>query len=84
MTGDPTWYGDEAPTVEVRVFRDGELVHRELCESVEQAELVTEAWADVEGVRCEIGDLAGPAGDLADDVDLGVDDGYPAGPDQED
>lgn len=49
---------DETPTVEVRVFRHGKLVHRELCESQEQAALVVEAWADLDGVECEVDDLS--------------------------
>lgn len=49
---------DEAPTTEVRVFRHGELVHQELCESEEQALLVVEEWSEMEGVECEIDDLS--------------------------
>jgi hypothetical protein len=49
---------DEAPTVEVRVFRHGELVHTELCESDEQAALVIEEWAEHDGVTCEVDDLS--------------------------
>jgi hypothetical protein len=48
---------DEAPTVEVRVFRHGELVHTELCESEEQAALVVEQWSELDGVQCEVDDL---------------------------
>ena len=49
---------DEAPTIEVRVFRHGELVHHELCESEEQAALVIEQWAELDGVECEVDDLS--------------------------
>jgi hypothetical protein len=49
---------EETPTVEVRVFRDAQLVHRELCESDEQAGLVVEAWSDVEGTEFEVDDLS--------------------------
>jgi flavodoxin len=49
---------DEAPTIEVRVFRHGELVHRELCESEEQASLVIDEWAELDGVECEVDDLS--------------------------
>ena len=49
---------DEAPTVEVRVFRHGELVHRELCESEEQASLVIDQWSELDGVECEVDDLS--------------------------
>jgi hypothetical protein len=48
---------DVSPTVEVRVFRHGELVHRELCESEEQAALAVDEWSELEGVRCEVDDL---------------------------
>lgn len=49
---------DETPTVEVRVYRHGDLVHRELCESEEQAALVIEEWSELDGVRCEVDDLS--------------------------
>ncbi len=49
---------DEVPTIEVRVFRHGDLVHRELCESEEQASLVVDEWAEQEGIECEVDDLS--------------------------
>lgn len=49
---------DEAPTIEVRVWRHGELVHTELCESEEQASLVLEEWQEMDGVRCEVDDMS--------------------------
>ena len=49
---------DETPTIEVRVFRHGELVHQELCESEEQASLVVDEWAQLDGVECEVDDLS--------------------------
>ena len=49
---------DETPTVEVRVWRHGELVHTELCESEEQASLALEEWQELDGVRCEMDDLS--------------------------
>jgi hypothetical protein len=48
----------ETPTIEVRVFRHGELVRRELCESEEQASTVIDAWAELDGVTCEVDDLS--------------------------
>jgi hypothetical protein len=54
LNGEP----EETPTVEVRVYRDGQLVHRELCESDDQAALVVEAWNDVEGTEFEVDDLS--------------------------
>lgn len=60
---------EERPTIEVRVWRHGTLLRRELCESEEQAALVVESWSELEGVVCEVddltvrhqpGDIAGP------------------------
>lgn len=48
----------ETPTIEVRVYRHGELVERELHESEEQAALAVEAWEEIEGVECEVDDLS--------------------------
>ncbi|MGB8857838.1 MAG: hypothetical protein WCC60_01215 [Ilumatobacteraceae bacterium] len=48
---------DENPTIEVRVYRHGELVHSELCESEELAALLVERWGDVDDVRCEVIDV---------------------------
>lgn len=48
----------ETPTIEVRVYRDGRLVERELCESEELAALVVDAWLEIEGVECEVDDLS--------------------------
>jgi hypothetical protein len=39
-------YGDTAPTVEVIVYRHGEVVHRELCESAEAAADVVDQWSE--------------------------------------
>lgn len=49
---------DTAPTVEVKVFRDGKLVHRELCESESDAAAAVEQWKEVEGAEFEVDDLA--------------------------
>lgn len=70
---------DETATVEVRVFRNGELVRTELCESEEQAALAVEPWTDVEGVRCEVGDVSdhrAGEGFEPDPVELSVEDDY--------
>jgi hypothetical protein len=45
-------------TLEVRVYRRGELIHRELCESEEQASLAVEEWGDLEEVVCDVEDLS--------------------------
>lgn len=53
---------DTTPTLEVRIYRDGALVQRELCESDEEANSVVDAWSEVEGIRFEIEDLARSTG----------------------
>jgi hypothetical protein len=53
----PTGF-DESPTVEVIVFRDGNEIRRELCESAEQAAAVVDAWSEHEDVHCQVDDLA--------------------------
>lgn len=71
---------DEAPTVEVRVFRRGELLHRELCESDEEAASVIDLWSELEGVECEVDDLSvrhGPGDILAPDPAELRDEEYP-------
>jgi hypothetical protein len=51
-------FGGEAPTVEVVVFRHGEQVHRELCESADAANDVVAEWVELDGVECVVDDLA--------------------------
>lgn len=46
------------PTLEVRVYRDGLLVHSELCESEDEAALIVDAWSEQPGVTCEVDDLS--------------------------
>ena len=48
----------ETPTIEVRIYRRGELIHREFCDSEEQAALAVAEWEDVEDVECEVDDLS--------------------------
>ena len=68
------------PTVEVRIYRDGELVDTELYETIEEADAATEHWGDVEGVTFEVNDLSNrhrPGDVLAvDPEDLGDGDAY--------
>lgn len=65
----------EPPTLEVRVYRDGVLLQRELCESEADAAAVVEAWEEEPGIECEVDDLAAPRHDVEvleierDDVD---------------
>lgn len=53
------------PTLEVVVRRHGDVVHRELVESEQEAALVAETWAELEGVHCEVRSISGP---LPEDV----------------
>jgi hypothetical protein len=55
------------PSLEIRVLRDGVVVHRELCETDDQADALVQAWSDTEGVVVEVDDVgrrAAPAGIL--------------------
>lgn len=66
MTESPNRDWDN-PTLEVRIYRDGELTQRERVETEEEATALVETWSDVEGVRCEVVDLtrdAEPSGIL--------------------
>jgi hypothetical protein len=75
------WSGsdmDSSPTVEVRVFRHGVLVNRELCESEAEAATVTDRWSELDGVTVEVddltvvhrpGDILEPEPALLDDVE---------------
>jgi hypothetical protein len=49
---------DTAPTVEVTVYRDGQLIHRELCESESEAAAVVDRWKEVDGTEFQVDDLA--------------------------
>lgn len=80
MTDLGTEFSDERPMFEVRVTRHGELVHRERCETLEQATLVVDEWDGEDGITCEVIDLL--HGDRPDDefVDVAreVDEPHPA------
>jgi hypothetical protein len=49
---------DGTGTIEVRVFRDGELIARTLVETEAEAETVVEAWSEQDAVHCEVDDVA--------------------------
>ena len=49
----------DTPTIEVRVYRDGYLVQRELCETDVEATAVVDAWSEVEGIVCQVDELGG-------------------------
>ncbi len=66
---------DETPMLDVRVLRDGVIVHRELCETTEQANALAQQWGDVEGTTIEIVDLvASDPSAAADEIELYDDD----------
>lgn len=46
------------PCIEVRVFVDGRMVHRQRCESDSEAESVVEQWSEVGGSEFEVDDLS--------------------------
>jgi len=48
---------DKAIGLEVRVYRHGDLLHGEQCDSIERAWLVIDDWAEMGDVSCEVGDL---------------------------
>lgn len=46
------------PSIEVRIFRDDELIESQLCESDEEAAEVVQKWSEVEDVTCLVDDLS--------------------------
>jgi hypothetical protein len=54
----PEEVGNPPAIVEVRVFRDGDLVTRARCESEEEAAALVAAWEEYEHVTCEVVDFA--------------------------
>ncbi len=73
-----TPYDIGAPTIEVRIFRDDQLLVRELCESEEEAAALVEQWSDTDNVYVLVDDLSahhGPGDILApDELPSGDDD----------
>jgi hypothetical protein len=47
-----------SPTIEVSVYRDGAVVHRELCETEREASVVVDQWNETGTVECRIDDLS--------------------------
>lgn len=65
-----TFYDIGAPTIEVRIYRNDQLMVRELCESEEEAAAVVEQWSDLENMHVSVDDLSarhGPEDILAPD-----------------
>lgn len=46
------------PTIEVTVYRDGDVVHRELCETDAEAAAVVEQWSELGSIECQVDDLS--------------------------
>ena len=53
-------YDTGAPTIEVRIYSDGVLLTRELCESEEEAQDVVERYSDVANLFVVADDLGTP------------------------
>ena len=71
----------ETPTLEMRAYRRGELVHRELCASEAEAAALVEAWEEEPGIECEIDDLSVPRHDVeAREIDRDGAEEYPTVP----
>lgn len=58
MINTPETGGGELGTIEVRAYREGRVVHRQLCETADEATAIVEAWEEQEGVECEVTDLS--------------------------
>ena len=75
--------GWETPTIEVRAFRHGELLLRELCESEAEADRMVELWSELDDVTCQVDDLSyhhRPGGVLEPEPAGPVDPDYPPDP----
>jgi hypothetical protein len=57
MTEDTTVDPWDTPRIEVRVYRHGDLIQRELCDTEEEATRVVDTWAEMDDVTCEVDDL---------------------------
>ncbi len=70
----------EAAGLEVRVFRHGKLMHREFCESEEEAVLALDSWSDFDDVECRVTEALGSGRGLFDPAEpeeaLGADADY--------
>lgn len=54
---DTALYDPSSPSIEVRVYRDGRLFARELCESEEDAEAFVERWSEEGNYTFTVDDL---------------------------
>ena len=74
----------ELSGLEVRVFRHGRLVHREVCESEEEAVLAVDAWSEFDDVECRVVEACSTPHHLLDGMEeeepLGADADFPDEP----
>ena len=72
---------NDSPTVEVRAYRQGELIATELCLTVDEAAALVASWEETPGVTCEVGDLSTPTanGSAAEVADTDMEAGYSHG-----
>ena len=55
-----------APTLQVNVYEEGDLIAQVACESSQEAAEIVAEWEERPGIKCEVEDLAGHHG--PDDV----------------
>lgn len=74
----PAEFG-ETPTVEVRIYRHGELIDTQLCETVDEAAALVASKEETPGIECEVEDLSSTTHDESS-LEVGTSDlgaGYP-------
>ena len=59
----------DTPITEVVVRRDGVVIHRQPCESEQEAAGIIAHWEELGGVECEVVDLATGRDEGATDID---------------
>lgn len=79
MSESTTLYDAGAPATEVRIYRDGQLLARELCESEDDAAAVVDRWSELGNVSFLVDDLSAQhvAGDILAPVPPDIEEGYP-------
>ena len=85
MTDRPAEDPSDTPITEVVVLRHGVEIHRQPCESEQEAAAIVAHWEEQRGVECEVVDLSAGRGEGASEIgwtDASTD--YPAGPEYED
>jgi hypothetical protein len=57
MSEDSTVDPWDTPRISVRVFRHGELIETELCDTEDEATRTVERWSELDDITCEVDDL---------------------------